>query len=1228
MGPAWNDWDSDSLDAVFSHSESATASETGATFDMVAPTPPSARARAAQRRAAPRRVRTPSALIQAKLQWLNPGPQVLERPRLLQALAEHGDRPLTLVVADAGYGKTSLCAAHARQLRRPVVWYSLMPSDADLTTFGRYLLAGFRRDRPRFGKTFERALDEARPGGRASEMLAGTLVHALGELRGPQTLLVLDDFHEVTGHAPVASFMETLIRHLPAQLRVLISARTPPSFGLERMRMRGELFELHSGHLRLTRDELARLFAEVYERPLDDDELTALEETTLGWPTAVHLVHETLRRSENARLADVLQSFRESHLELHDYLSAEVYQRLDESSRHLLERTAALPRFDAALAAELTRRGTPASTLEALARRGLLRSFGTGEHLSFACHELVRAFVRQHVTAQGGTQAWCALEADTAEALLARGETEAALAHLLAAGRTVRAAQLLREIAPNLLRQGRAAILRGHLLELPEATVRDDLDLALAMADAHQALGSWDEAESHYSALLERSRSARGQQGADGVAPPREVECRALIGLGKVFNLRGRHEQVLGMIERGLALAGADEFEVRARLMQLKAGAHFYLGQYRAAMHVLDQVRTMLPRGASSDLVVPTVHNLAIAYAAQGKFREALQEFRVALAHVRGTDSPRAPLYLSNLAFLHTDLGELSEARRAAEEGLLASQRFSNRAQECLCHEALAQILAESGDLDGALAALKRAEEMDAELRIEVIAADLLALRGRIFCARGEYRRAVEFLTRAIERSGERAEAPRRLEFQTSLAWCELRAGRVRVARDLLGPIVARADAGENDAHRMHAHYWLAEALLALGEKRDVDAHLETALRLVRERGYQHFLRVQAREEPAPLLHALGHGIEQDVAAAALIEAGAAVEAPLLELLERAPARTGEAAISVLAEVGGEAARTALERVAKRRRALQPAVRTACRRIAERIERGRSAHEDAGAASRRLVLFGPPRLDVDGQPVPASAWRAQRAFHVLVYLALHPRGASREELLERFWPGRQLAAGRRNFHPTLSYVRHALPERPAPPILRDGEVYRLNPQYPLTCDAWDFDRALDGARTAASPDERRLALERAAALASGPFLSGFYADWADALQARMRDRLEKLLLDLGERLARDGSYEAAHDAFRRAVELDEYREASRLALIECLIRLGQRRAAMAEYEKLKTALRRELSVEPLPETEEQMQRLLRGEGVHRWPGSLAPASPQPEPPQAVAVSGQAGLKGR
>lgn len=1152
-------------------------------------------------------------LVRSKLSLPNPAGSVLDRPRLLAALAEHATRPLTLVTAEAGYGKTTLLGAFAERSRRPVVWYSLMPSDADPVVFGRYLLEGFRRDTPRFGKDFERALDETRPGARSIEMLGGTLANELATLRGPATLLVLDDFQDVAGNPQVVALTDTILRFLPPSVRVVIASRGALPLALERLRAKGELFELTSSHLRLTREEMEKLFAEVYKRPLVEAELTALEDTTLGWPTAVHLIHESLRRAPDRGLEAVIEDFRTSSLDLHDYLSVEVFRRFDEESRRLLERTAALTRFDVGLAAALAGMPDPRARLDALARRGLLRTYGSGEHTSYECHELVRRFLRQEVEARGGPDAWQELESEAGRALESRGDNELALRHYLAAKRGADASRLLRVMAPRFLRSGRAATLAQHLADLPLEWRKGDPPLTVALADAQGALGDWNAAEPAYEEALAQSRA-----GGD-----REVECRAIVGLGKIYNLRGKHEQVLGMAERGLALASELPLDVGVRLLQMKAGAHFYLGQFGAAVRVLDEVRSILPDSADPELVIPTIHNLAVALHNQGRFREASEEFKAALVQVQGGGSPRAALYQYNLALLQCDLGELADAKRAAEDGLAVAQRFSHRAHEAMCHLALSQALVGGGDLDGALSSLRHAEDLNAELRMEVIAADLLALRARVFCARGQYRRAVDFLERALERLAGGADNPRFSEFQASLAWCELRAGRPRVAHDRLAPLVPKTEAGEDGFQRMRVHYWLAETRLALGEPAAAEPLLRTALALVRERGYGYFLAVQAREEPEPVLYALTNGIELDAAADALVSAGGDIEEPLLDLLEHAKPAVAEAALSVLAELGGGGALARLQQMSSTRRELASAMRAALKRITERLARGAPAMPAPQASETpRLTLFGPPRLAIDGRPIAASVWRSQRAFQVLVYFALHPEGASRDELIELFWPGRRSRAARQNFHPTLSYLRSALPRAQSAPIERSGETYRLNRAYPMTCDAWEIERAFADAKLARDAQDRSTAFERAASLATAPFLQGFYGDWAVELQARMRDRLEKLHLALGDLAARRGDFDAAIDSFRRASELDEFRESTRLALMEALVRTSNRPAALAEYEKLKSRLRSELGVEPLPETDETVRRLLAGEPVHDWDEESAQAPRG----QKVTKIGQARLK--
>ncbi len=1156
-------------------------------------------------------------LLVSKLARPNLGDRVLDRPRLARALADRASVPLALIVADAGYGKTTLLAAAARSLNRPVVWYSLMASDADPVVLGRYLLEAFRRETPRFGKDFERALAEAKPGVRSAEMLGGVFANALGTLKGPPHHLVLDDFHEVQDDPGVIAMVGAILRHLPDRVRLWIGSRSMPPLPLERLRARGDVFELNSSHLRFSLEELGELFRDVYGHPLSDPDLAALDDATLGWPTAVHLVHEALDRTPGTALGDVIQELRASPLELHSYLSAEVYHHLDAATRALLERTAALIRIDIDLARALTGEHDVRPRLESLVQRGLMRSFGAGPQSTFEFHDLVRRFVHEQIEARDGPAAWRALQAETSRVLRHRGEPERALRHAIQSGINEDVVALVREIAPTLLREGRAAALLQYVADLPAALAMDDPELLLARADAHQAIGRWDDAARDYEHLLVTTR-ARGA---------RELECRALLGLGKVLNLRGHHEQVLGMAERGLSSSHGLSLDVRVRLLQMKAAAHYYLGQYQAAIAILDQVRALIGgrsvnTAADHDLMVPTVHNLAIAYAAQGRYREASREFRAALAHVRGTSSPRAPLYLSNLASLLVELGETVEARHAAEEGLAAAQRFSNRPQETTCLTALAAALTAGGDLDAALAALKRAEELHAELRMDVITADLLALRARIFLARGQYRRAAALLTRAIEHVAERPGAPRLTGYRALLAWCELRAGRANVARDLLLDVLPAADTGENDDQRMRVHYWLGESQLALGEP-DAASHLAIALGLVRERGYTQFLAVQAHEEPAALLHAVANGIEIDTCFAALVDAGSGIEEPLLDLIASSPVTVGEAALAVLGEIGGKAALARIPELVRTRRALQPAARTALRNIGERIHVSPAADLGRGV---RLVVFGTPRVEIDGVVLPASAWRTQRAFQILVFLAFRPRGASRDELLEHFWPGRQAAAGRRNFHPTLSYIRGVLPRLTEPPLLRDAEHYRLNPAYPFTTDLWELETALEQARRARSDAERRETLERAAGLAERPALEGWYGDWADEIQVGMRDRIERLLLDLGRLRLGAGDTEVALAAFRRAAEIDAFRESTRVSVIECLVQVGSRRAAVVEYERLRTLLRAELDSDPLPETEDAVRRLLGSIPGEPAAGAGPRGAPEHSAAQSVTAIAQVTLK--
>ncbi len=65
----------------------------------------------------------------------------VHRPHLLARFDQHRDRPLTLVSAPAGYGKSFLISCWLDSCDIPSAWVSLDKSDSDLRQFTSYFVA-------------------------------------------------------------------------------------------------------------------------------------------------------------------------------------------------------------------------------------------------------------------------------------------------------------------------------------------------------------------------------------------------------------------------------------------------------------------------------------------------------------------------------------------------------------------------------------------------------------------------------------------------------------------------------------------------------------------------------------------------------------------------------------------------------------------------------------------------------------------------------------------------------------------------------------------------------------------------------------------------------------------------------------------------------------------------------------------------------------------------------
>ncbi|MFN2214257.1 MAG: LuxR family transcriptional regulator, partial [Anaerolineales bacterium] len=80
-------------------------------------------------------------LLRTKLRRPFTRPELVNRPKLQEQIAQGLRRPLTLIAAPAGFGKTTLVASYIVSCGLPVAWLSLDKDDNQVERFLNYLIA-------------------------------------------------------------------------------------------------------------------------------------------------------------------------------------------------------------------------------------------------------------------------------------------------------------------------------------------------------------------------------------------------------------------------------------------------------------------------------------------------------------------------------------------------------------------------------------------------------------------------------------------------------------------------------------------------------------------------------------------------------------------------------------------------------------------------------------------------------------------------------------------------------------------------------------------------------------------------------------------------------------------------------------------------------------------------------------------------------------------------------
>lgn len=647
----------------------------------------------------------------------------IARPALLRRLDTAWHYPLTIVIAPAGYGKTTLLAAwltnaepgaqHAPESSRrhdtsalPAAWLALDAIDNDPVRLLAGLIAALQTIDPAIGAAARTPVQTLSPPDYRSALtiLIGDLLTYARPI-----VLVLDDTH-LLNDAQATSLLADLVERQPPNLHLVLAGRADPLLPLARLRARGGLNELRAADLRFSLTESGAFLRTTMRLTLAEDQVAHFARRTEGWPVGLQLAALALQQARDPEAETI--ALVEQHRFVLDYLADEVLSQQAPEIQHFLLGTAILERMCGSLCAVVldnddepqttagchTVRSTrhAAMLLEVIERANLFLIPLDTERCWYRYHHLFADLLRYRLQ-QRAPERIPGLHRRAAHWFARQEFPDEAIHHALAAGETALAADLIGSNGRSRLARGELATLQHWLAALPPEHLAGRPDLLLLQAWIHV----WE----YQPDIVERLLTQIERTGAPHT-PQLSAEVLAL----HAFLARSRDDQAaaLRLARQSLTHAGEDPW--LQGFIQAGMGDMAWFAE--DVTQALECHRCALAYACRcGDLVqlVDAAYTLSQFELLQGRLRAAEAAYTYGDQALAAHDAAARPfrhlLSLSRAGILY-ERYELLAARTAAETGLAWTTRCGLSIYEPFAQIELARISAAQGDTAAAHLAL------------------------------------------------------------------------------------------------------------------------------------------------------------------------------------------------------------------------------------------------------------------------------------------------------------------------------------------------------------------------------------------------------------------------------------------------------------------------------------------------------------------------------------------
>lgn len=1056
--------------------------------------------------------------------------ELFTRQRLINLLYDLLDEKLILVIAPAGYGKTSLLVDFAHQVDSPVCWYAVDELDQTPERFYTYFIAAIHRRFPAFGEASRAALRAINPFNPDINQLVSVIVNDAYEHIQEHFLIILDDYHMVSSVKEIQAFLNRFINESAENCHLVLSSRTLLSLpDLPLLVARSQVGGIGFEELAFRADEIQSFVLQYYHVTLSDAASQDLARDTEGWITGLMLSAQVM----GPGMTNQMRAARVTGVELYTYLAQEILDQQTEEIREFLLRTSFLYEFDAALCAAVW--GTDYNW------RGLINQViqnnlfvlpvgEDGKWLRY--HHLFGDFLKAQFEKERPGQLEDHLRR-IAAVYTEREEWARAYSIYTHLGDNTSTAELIERAGTSLIRNAEFALLARWLDALPVETLDSRPSLVshkgtvlLIQGQVEKSLEYLSRAEiaqreNHDAAGLARTLARRATahryrgsyqdsirdgmeaiQLSKGSVDSSSVQAEACRSVGASFNYLGKLDQAQEMLERSLNLYHSIQDLQNIAMAHLDLGVCYqYQGNSHEAVSHYEQSLNYWVSVRNTNRQSFVLNNLGSLHHFDGNYIDAAKLFEQALSLARSSGTLRSEAYLLfNLGTLYTDLEVNDSAREAFQKTRDACQTLDDHFLLLSVDLAESGMARREGKLTQANAYLRSAKNLVEKSQSSYETSLWSMEAGSLSLAENKADQAVKYLTDALqlfEESGQKLEAA-----STALLLCR--------------------------------------AYNLSGEAAKAKTTFEQALNLISNLESIQPLVVVGRSTKDEFKMYLG-----DVT----------IGPPAVKLLGRI--ENFERQIPSL------------------RRKLRPHASTVLM-IPPKLS---------------IFALGRSQVKIDGKPVTAASWANQkRARELFFYLLSNPnKSLTKEEIGLNLWPESSTDQLRLQFRNTVYYIRYALGQDV---IVSNERRYSFNADMDYSYDVQEFERRLAQAESSETDPLKIKSLQESLDLYQGEFFPEGDGIWVMTERQRLAQMCEHARLTLAQLLLEKGEPKLSLVQCQALLVDNHCMESAHRLAMQAYASLGDRLGIINQYEQCKQFLQDELGLEPSKETE-RLYKILR-----------------------------------